>query len=70
MNKVKNMKLLGTDNAKEENNSNTIKATVGLYQLDGDVVNWTTENDLIYVIIIKTETYKHRNIFFIWFHFE
>ena len=50
MNVPENMKLLGTDNAKEENNSNTIKATVGLYQLDGDVVNWTTENDLIYVI--------------------
>lgn len=45
-----NMKWLGTDNAKEENNSETIKATVALYQLDGDVVNWTTENDLIYVI--------------------
>ena len=45
-----NMKLLGTNNLNEENNSNTIKATVVLYQLDGDVVNWTTENDLIYVI--------------------
>ena len=45
-----NMKWLGTDSAKEENNSETIKATVALYQLDGDVVNWTTENDLIYVI--------------------
>ncbi len=45
-----NMKLLSTDNAKEENNSDTIKATAALYQLDGNVVNWTTENDLIYVI--------------------
>ena len=50
MNVPENMKLLSTDNAKEENNSKTIKATAGLYQLDGDVVNWTTENDLIYVI--------------------
>lgn len=61
-----NMKLLGTNNAKEENNAKTIKATVGLYQLDGDVVNWTTEKDLIYVItsgnnrlvIIDTKTMK------------
>ena len=45
-----NMKYLGTSNATEENNSKTIKATVALYVLDGDVVNWTTENDLIYVI--------------------
>ena len=45
-----NMKLLGTNNAKEENNTKNIKAVVGLYQLDGDVVNWTTEKDLIYVI--------------------
>lgn len=50
MNVPENMKLLSTNNAKEENNSKTIKATAGLYQLDGDVVNWTTENDLIYVI--------------------
>ena len=45
-----NMKYLGTANATEENNGKTIKATVALYVLDGDVVNWTTENDLIYVI--------------------
>lgn len=45
-----NMKLLATDDAKEENKEKTIKATVGFYELDGDVVNWTTENDLIYVI--------------------
>lgn len=45
-----NMKVLGTADAKEETNSATINATVVLYRLDGDVVNWTTENDLIYVI--------------------
>ena len=50
MNVPENMKLLGTNNVKEENNAKNIKAVVGLYQLDGDVVNWTTENDLIYVI--------------------
>lgn len=50
MNVPENMKLLGTKNAKEENNAKNIKATVGLYQLDGDVINWTTEKDLIYVI--------------------
>ncbi len=45
-----NMNLLSTNNAKEENNSKTMKANAVLYQLDGDVVNWTTENDLIYAI--------------------
>ncbi len=45
-----NMKLLSTNNAKEENNAKNIKATVALYELDGDVVNWITENDFIYVI--------------------
>lgn len=45
-----NMKLLATNKAKEENNAKNIKATVGLYELDGNVVNWTTEKDLIYVI--------------------
>lgn len=45
-----NMKLLGENEAREENNSKTIKAKTVLYQLDGNVVNWTTENDLIYVI--------------------
>ena len=45
-----NMKQLGTDNAKEENNSSKINATVAMYTLDGDVVNWFTENDLLYVI--------------------
>lgn len=50
MNVPENMKLLSTNNAKEENNTKNTKATVGLYELDGDVVNWTTEKDLIYVI--------------------
>jgi hypothetical protein len=45
-----NMKLLGENEAKEENNTKTVKATAVLYQLDGDVVNWVAENDLIYVI--------------------
>ncbi len=45
-----NMKLLDTDNVKEENNAKNITATVALYKLDGNVVNWMTENDLIYVI--------------------
>ena len=45
-----NMKFLGTDDATEENNAANVTATVVLYTLDGDVVNWTTENDLIYVI--------------------
>ncbi len=45
-----NMKFLGTEDATEENNSKKIKATVVMYSLDGDVVNWSTENDLIYVI--------------------
>ncbi len=45
-----NMNLLSTNSAKEENNSKTMKSNVVLYQLDGDVVNWTTENDLIYAI--------------------
>ena len=50
MNVPENMELLGTNNAKEENNSKNIKANVALYQLDGDVVNWMIENDLLYVI--------------------
>lgn len=45
-----NMKWLGTDDATEENNAATMNATVVLYQLDGAVINWTTEDDLIYVI--------------------
>lgn len=31
-------------------NSITIRATAVIYSLDGNVVNWTTENDFIYVI--------------------
>lgn len=50
MNVPVNIKLFDTNDAKEENNSNNIKATGAVYQLDGDVVNWITENDLIYVI--------------------
>ncbi len=45
-----NMKFLGTGDATEDNNTAKMTATVVLYTLDGDVVNWRTENDLIYVI--------------------
>ena len=45
-----NMKWLGTNDATEENNGATMNATVVLYQLDGAVINWTTEDDLTYVI--------------------
>lgn len=45
-----NMELLGTDSAKEEDNSKNTSATAVAYQLDGNVVNWTTENDFIYII--------------------
>ncbi len=45
-----NIKLMGTDSATQENNENKITVTAGLYQLDGGVVNWTSENDLIYII--------------------
>lgn len=45
-----NMKNLGTKEATEENNAVNVNATIALYKLDGNVVNWTTENDLIYVI--------------------
>ncbi len=50
MNVPENMKLIGTNDATEENNSDKIKATVAAYKLDGDVINWKTENDLLYVI--------------------
>ncbi len=50
INVPENMKLLGTDQAKEENNANTVRTSVVLYQLDGNVVNWITERDLIYII--------------------
>ena len=45
-----NMKNLGTNDATEENNAEKIKATVVAYTLDGEVVNWATENDFLYVI--------------------
>ncbi len=45
-----NMKWLGSDHAKEENNAKNIKASVVYYQLDGDVVSWVTDNDYIYVL--------------------
>jgi hypothetical protein len=45
-----NMKYLSIKQAKEENNAVNMNATIALYELDGNVVNWTTENDLIYVI--------------------
>ena len=45
-----NMELLGTDSVEKMHNAVNINATVALYQLDGDVVNWTTEQDLLYVI--------------------
>ena len=44
-----NMKLLSTDEASEENNTETITVSAVAYELDGSVVNWTTENDFIYV---------------------
>ncbi|MBR6533135.1 MAG: hypothetical protein IKT44_01745 [Clostridia bacterium] len=50
MNVPENMQLLGTNNAKEENNSNNVKATVAAYKLDGDAVSWKTENDYLYII--------------------
>ena len=50
MNVPENMKLIGTDEVIEENNSDKIKATVAAYKLDGNVVNWKTQNDLLYVI--------------------
>ena len=45
-----NMKDLGTSNATEDTNSVKMTATVVQYTLDGAVVNWATEDDLIYVI--------------------
>lgn len=50
MNVPENMKLLGTNNAKEKNNAKLIEARVTIYELDGDVVEWITEKDLLYVI--------------------
>lgn len=45
-----NMQLLSYNSAREENIGQSIRATVGIYELDGAVVNWITENDYIYVI--------------------
>ena len=45
-----NMKSLQSGEADEANKSKKVTSTVVMYRLDGDVVNWTTENDLIYVI--------------------
>ena len=45
-----NMELLGSDDVEEENNAAMMQAAVVLYSLDGVIVNWATENDLIYVI--------------------
>ena len=45
-----NMEMLEDKIATEDTNGESIQATVVLYTLDGDVVNWTTENDFLYVI--------------------
>ena len=45
-----NMKLLQSGEANEGNKAKDVTASVVLYRLDGDVVNWTAEHDLIYVI--------------------
>lgn len=45
-----NMNRLEEGNATEENNAKNMSATAVLYTLDGDVVNWITERDFIYVI--------------------
>ena len=45
-----NIKNLGTSDATEENNADNITATAVTYELDGDVVNWATENDFVYII--------------------
>ena len=50
MNMPENLKLLGTNSAKEENNSKNIKTLVAIYQLDGVVVNWITKDDMLYII--------------------
>lgn len=42
--------IINTNGANEENNSEKIKATAAVYVLDGDVVNWITKDDFIYVI--------------------
>ena len=45
-----NMEMLEDKIATEDTNGESIQATVVLYTLDGDVVNWKTENDFLYVI--------------------
>ena len=45
-----NMQLLSYNSAREENIGQSIRTTVGIYELDGAVVNWITENDYIYAI--------------------
>ena len=45
-----NIQKLGTTNITEEDNAENITATAVLYTLDGNVVNWTSENDIIYII--------------------
>ena len=45
-----NINALASGNISTENTTTNVKASVFLYELDGGVVNWTTENDLLYVI--------------------
>ncbi len=45
-----NMQLLSKNSAREENIGQSIRTTVGIYELDGAVVNWITEDDYIYAI--------------------
>jgi hypothetical protein len=45
-----NIKLLGTDLPATESNSSNISALTIVYILDGSIINWKTEDDLIYVI--------------------
>ena len=45
-----NMQLLQSDEATDDNKSAEIWATAVLYYLDGNVVNWVSEDDLLYVI--------------------
>ena len=42
--------FIGTGDVPEMDGEDTIEAEVAYYELDGNVVNWTAENDLIYVI--------------------
>jgi len=45
-----NLRFLGRSDITAENNAAKLMATVVSYELDGDVVNWATENNVIYVI--------------------